>query len=104
LAEVLTGAKPTPAYTGSRLATTLKVMGVDLLSMGETSAAASDCEVVSHLDPHKGVYKKLVVRDNRLVGAILLGEQDPTSRLLRLFRSGETLDRAPLDLLDASAR
>jgi nitrite reductase (NADH) large subunit len=104
LADVLTEAKPTATYTGSRLATTLKVMGVDLLSMGETSASSPDCEVVSHLDPVRGVYKKLVVRDNRLVGAILLGETDPTHRLLRFFKTGEALEDAPLELLGSSAR
>jgi nitrite reductase (NADH) large subunit len=104
LADVLTATKPNAIYTGSRLATTLKVMGVDLLSMGETGAPGPDCEVVSHLDPARGVYKKLVVRDNRLIGAILLGESDPTHRLLRYFKTGEPLDNAALDLLDGSAR
>jgi len=104
LADVLTEAKPNAVYTGSRLATTLKVMGVDLLSMGETSAADPDCEVVSYLDPSRGVYKKLVVRDNRLIGAILLGEADPTHRLLRYFKTGEALPVAALELLGGSAR
>ena len=104
LADVLTGARPGAAYTGSRLATTLKVMGVDLLSMGDATAAGPECEVVSHLDPAKGVYKKVVIRDNRLVGAILLGETDPTNRLLRLFKTGEPLPGPALDLLGGSAR
>lgn len=104
LADVLTEAKPNAAYTGSRLATTLKVMGVDLLSMGETNAAGSDCEVVSRLDPSRGVYKKLVLRDNRLIGAILLGESDPTHRLLRYFKTGESLGIGALDLLGSSTR
>jgi nitrite reductase (NADH) large subunit len=100
LADVLTGANPQSAYTGSRLATTLKVMGVDLLSMGEVHGGA-DCEVVSHLDPAKGVYKKLVLRDNRLVGAVLLGTPDAGSRLLRLFKDGEPVSDPALDLLGA---
>jgi nitrite reductase (NADH) large subunit len=99
LADVITGAKPQAAYAGTRLATTLKVMGVDLTAMGEVNATRPDCEVVSHLDPSRGVYKKLVLRDHQLVGAILLGESDPTGRLLRLFKSGEELAEQPLDLL-----
>jgi nitrite reductase (NADH) large subunit len=98
-ADVLTGADPSAAYGGSRLATTLKVMGVDLLSMGDVNAADPDCEVVSHLDPARGVYKKLVLRDNRVAGAVLLGAPDPTGRLLRLFKSGEALTEPALDLL-----
>ena len=74
LADVLTEAKPEAAYTGSRLATTLKVMGVDLLSMGEPTASGAEHEVISHLNPHSGVYKKLIFRAKRLIGAILLGE------------------------------
>jgi nitrite reductase (NADH) large subunit len=103
LADVLTGTKPQAAYCGSKLATTLKVMGVDLTAMGEVNAGRPDCEVVSHLDPAKGVYKKLVLRDNQLVGAILLGETDPTGKLQRLFKNGELLSEAPLDLLTGSS-
>jgi nitrite reductase (NADH) large subunit len=98
LADVLTGARPGAAYTGSRPAATLKVVGVDLVSMGEVQGGA-DCEVVSHLDPARGVYKKLVLRDGRLAGAILLGTKDAGGRLLRLFKSGEPLPGPAADLL-----
>ena len=77
LADVLTGAKPDAAYSGSRLATTLKVMGVDLTSMGDVNGRRPDCEVVSHLDPAQGIYKKLVLRDNQLVGADPAGHRRP---------------------------
>jgi nitrite reductase (NADH) large subunit len=105
LADVLTGARPQAAYEGSRLATTLKVMGVDLTSMGEVTAPGPDCEVLTHTDPAEGVYRKLVLRDNRLVGAILLGAADPTGRLLRLFKEGGSLEGPATDLLsDANTR
>jgi nitrite reductase (NADH) large subunit len=97
-ADVLTEARPGAAYEGSRLATALKVMGIDLTAMGDIAGAA-DSEAISHLDPSRGVYKKLVVRDNQLVGAILLGCPDPGGRLLRLFRSGEPLPGPAFDLL-----
>jgi nitrite reductase (NADH) large subunit len=103
LADVLTGASAQPVYTGSRQATTLKVMGVDLLSMGEVNATGGDCEVVSHLDPANGVYRKLVVRDNRLVGGVLLGAPDANSRLLRLFKDATPLSDPATDLLDPEA-
>lgn len=101
LADVLTNSKPNAVYQGSRLGTTLKVMGVDLTTMGEVHvpAGADDCEVVSHLDPARGVYKKLILRENKLAGAILLGAADPGGRLLRLFRGGEQLTRPALELL-----
>ena len=99
LADVLTESRPDAAYTGSRLATTLKVMGVDLTSMGEVSGPLTDCEVLAHCDPVKGVYKKLVVRQNRLEGAVLLGTPDAGHRLLRLFKEAKPLTESPFDLL-----
>jgi NAD(P)H-nitrite reductase large subunit len=99
LADVLTGAKPGAAYQGSRPAAVLKVMGVDLVAMGEVNRAGADTECLSHTDPSRGVYRKLVLRDNRLVGAILLGARDAGGRLLRLFRSGEPLPGPAADLL-----
>jgi NAD(P)H-nitrite reductase large subunit len=99
LADVLAGTRPDAAYRGSRLAAVLKVMGVDLLAMGDVSRTGADTECVSHLDPARGVYRKLVVRDNRLVGAVLLGARDAGGRLLRLFKSGERLTGPATDLL-----
>ncbi len=83
LADVVTGAKPDAAYQGSRLATTLKVMGDRPARPWATSAAPartrsrqpSRCR-------RRAIYKKLVIRDNRLVGAVLLGVTDPAGRLL----------------------
>src|SRR5262249_11993506 len=102
LADVLAG-DPRAAYRGSKLSTTLKVMGVELASMGDVRGESPRSEVISHLDPDAGVYRKLVVRDGRLTGAILLGAQDPAGLLLQLFRSGEPLPGTPLELLAGSA-
>src|SRR5262249_26515377 len=99
LADLLTGTKPDATYEGSRLATTLKVMGVDLTAMGEVNGSGPESEVISHLDQAQGVYKKLVFRDNRLAGAVLLGAADSGGRLHRLFKSSKLLSGSALDLL-----
>ncbi len=99
LADIVTEARPTACYPGSRLATTLKVMGVDLVSMGDVHVKEGEAEVVSHLDASKGVYKKVVVRARKLVGAILLGVQDHGGKLLRLFKEGGPIEGSPLELL-----
>src|SRR5262249_32456972 len=82
----------------------------DLTSMGEANAGPdgsppeNGVEIVSHLDATAGVYKKLVLRENRLVGAILLEASDAGGRLLRLFRSGELVSSPAAELLNANAR
>src|SRR6202035_4476770 len=91
LAKVVTGSKPDAVYSGSRLATTLKVMDIDLTSMGDVAGTGPDTEIVSHSDPVQGTYKKLVIRDNRLVGAVLLGTGDPGGKLRRLFKENQPL-------------
>lgn len=99
LAEVLTGANSTAAFQGPQNVTTLKVMDVDLVSMGQFQGDAG-CEVVSHLDPQKGVYKKLVLKEGKLVGAILLGLADLGQYYQRLYRQGEEPGLSALDLLE----
>ena len=51
------------ANEGSRLGTKLKVMGVELASMGETKPASPADEVVVYREPKAGIYKKLIVRE-----------------------------------------
>jgi nitrite reductase (NADH) large subunit len=105
LAKVVTGAKPDAVYQGSRLATTLKVMDVHLTSMGDVNGFGPDTEIVSHSDPLNGTYKKLVIRHNRLVGAVLVGLEDPGGKLKRLFKDNHPLPSSALELLaDANAR
>lgn len=78
LAERLSGKKPDACYEGSpRISTKLKVMGIDLAVMGASEAVDDRDEEVTWSEPARGVYKKLVVRDGRVIGAILLG--DPVS-------------------------
>ncbi|RYX84449.1 NAD(P)/FAD-dependent oxidoreductase [bacterium] len=82
LADVLTGR--TAAYSGSKLAVKLKVMGVELASMGRTREREGD-EIVCYQEAQRGRYKKLVIRDGRLAGAILLGDVRKTATLAQFF-------------------
>jgi nitrite reductase (NADH) large subunit len=102
LADVLTGERPNVAYHGSKLATTLKVMGIDLLSMGDVRGDAPNAEVATHTDRSKGVYKKVILRDGKLAGAILLGVEDHGSRLLRMFKDEQTFAEPAVTLLAES--
>ena len=87
LADRLTGRNPAAVYTGSRVATKLKVMGIDLSVMGEHEAREGD-EEIRYVEERRGIYKKLLVRDGRLAGAILLGDASRGADLLQIFDRG----------------
>jgi nitrite reductase (NADH) large subunit len=99
VADVLTDVNPHAAYPGSKLATKLKVMGVELASMGDTKATRPEDEVVVYREPARGVYKKMVIRDGRLAGAILLGETDTAGVLTQIFSLEAMVPERRADLL-----
>ncbi|HXQ21296.1 MAG TPA: nitrite reductase large subunit NirB [Candidatus Acidoferrales bacterium] len=99
IADVISGVRPAAAYCGSKLATKLKVMGVELASMGDVRSTQPEDEVVVYREPSRGVYKKLVVRGNTLVGAILLGEADTAGVLTQMFMLGTPVPQRRADLL-----
>ena len=76
------------AFRGAIPATTLKVAGVELFCGGRADALDGDEEVVA-LDTRRGVYRRLLLRDERLVGTILLGDlRDARSLREHLAASG----------------
>lgn len=60
-------------YTGSVTSTKLKVTGIDLFSAGDYMGGEGYEEIVLN-DPYGGVYKKLVIKDNKLVGGVMYGD------------------------------
>ena len=74
-------------YAGSVTSTKLKVTGIDLFSAGDFMGGADADEIVLS-DPAGGVYKKLVLRDNKLVGACLYGDTADGAWYFRLLREG----------------
>lgn len=62
-------------YHGTVPLTTLKVAGIDLTSVGEVNPQEPGYEELRRSDPEAGVYKKLVLRQGRAVGAIVIGEK-----------------------------
>jgi nitrite reductase (NADH) large subunit len=102
LADVITGSNPVAAYEGSRLGTKLKVMGVELASMGETKPAALTDEVVVYREPGRGLYKKLIIREDKIAGAILLGEVESASTLLQMFLNDSKVPERRAELLFGS--
>jgi len=72
-------------YEGSVTSTKLKVTGIDLFSAGEFNQTDGD-EVLLMQDSARGVYKKLVIRDNRVKGGVLYGDTIDGSWYFQLMR------------------
>jgi ferredoxin-nitrate reductase len=87
------------AFLGSVPATTLKVAGVDVFAGGAQGAADGQDEL-AWSDGRRGVYRKLVLDGDRLVGALLVGDTSLGRELSVLLRSGES---CPPELLDPAA-
>ncbi|MCX5263367.1 NAD(P)/FAD-dependent oxidoreductase [Streptomyces sp. NBC_00199] len=98
LAESLAG-RPS-RYTGTRVLTRLTLAGnsaFDLAAFGETEPLPGD-DVVQLADATRGTYRKVVVRDDRLVGGVLVGELGTVGALARAWEGAEPLpsDGGPL--------
>ncbi|MFM9369665.1 NAD(P)/FAD-dependent oxidoreductase [Streptomyces sp. Da 82-17] len=97
LAESLTRAGSAP-YTGTRALTRLTLNGagpLDLATFGESDPLPGD-DVVRLADATRGTYRQVVVRDDRLVGGVLLGELGTVGALARAWEAAEPLPEAPL--------
>jgi len=77
-------------YLGSVLSTKLKVTGIDLFSAGDFMGGDNSEEIVLS-DPAGGVYKKLVIKDDQLVGACLYGDTTDGAWYFKLLKEGRKL-------------
>jgi len=80
-------------YSGSQTSTKLKVTGIDLFSAGNFMGGDPDkgFEEIVMSDPFGGVYKKLVIQDDKLVGACLYGDTVDGSWYFKLLREGRKI-------------
>jgi len=74
-------------YEGSVTSTKLKVTGIDLFSAGEFNESDGD-ETLVMQDKGAGIYKKLVLRDNRIKGAVMYGDTLDGTWYFQLLREG----------------
>ncbi|MGW0733791.1 NAD(P)/FAD-dependent oxidoreductase [Streptomyces sp. NPDC002851] len=96
LAALLTG-PDAPGYTGTRSLTRLTLNGtgpLDLATFGEAEPLPGD-DVVRLADATRGTYRQVVVRDDRLVGGVLLGELSAVGALARAWQADEPLPAGP---------
>ncbi|HXI44148.1 MAG TPA: nitrite reductase large subunit NirB [Bryobacteraceae bacterium] len=89
LAATITGNKG-PLFQGWKPAAKLKIMGVDVFSAGEFQEN-DGVEAVRYEDQALGVYKKLLLRGNRLAGVVLVGDASDSNRYMDWLRNDADL-------------
>ena len=99
LADHLTGRDLQAAYHGSRTATKLKVAGVDVASMGVQGPERDTDEHLVFSEPKKGIFKSLVIRDEKLIGATVLGDTTKVAFLMQAFDRGLPLPAERLEMM-----
>lgn len=102
LADLITGSNPQAVYQGSKTGTKLKVMGVELVSLGEKESNQSTDEVIIYREPNRGIYKKVIVRNEKIHGAILLGDTELADGLMQIFMQEQKVPANRSELLFGS--
>jgi len=98
ISHILGGAE---SFTGADMSTKLKLMGVEVGSIGDAHANTSGAQVYTYENQPKGVYKKMVVEpsQNKLIGAVLVGDTSDYDTLLQYALNGIDLPEHPESLI-----
>lgn len=80
-----------PVFSAPAPASKLKIMGVDIFSAGSIDESEPGVEVVRYEDPSVGAYKKLLLKNNRLHGMILVGDVEDEPTYMDWMRTGTDL-------------
>jgi nitrite reductase (NADH) large subunit len=88
------------AYRGTLPSATLQLLGMDLTSLGEATMDGPSLTVRRMLDEKAGIYKKIVVRDGVVVGAILLNDSASVPRIKQLIASKQDISKVQDRLLE----
>jgi len=85
------------AFAGADMSTKLKLMGVDVASIGDAHGRTPHSRAYQFVDERRQVYKKIVVSENgkKLLGAVLVGNADEYGTLLQMALNGIALPDAP---------
>ena len=96
VARHITG-QPGADFAGADMSTKLKLMGVDVASIGDAQGRTPNCRSFRYMDEVKQVYKKIVVSEDgkRLIGAVLVGNADEYGTLLQMALNGIALPADP---------
>ena len=98
LSEVLLGARSSKHYYQKNYLTKLKVSGIELCSAGEF-LDSEDTESISLIDKSLGIYKKVVLKEDRVIGFINFGEMDTSDWLFELMNSSKDVGQSRRSLI-----
>jgi nitrite reductase (NADH) large subunit len=100
VASQVTGARDV-TFAGADMSTKLKLLGVDVASIGDAHAATPGSRTYSFVDGKRDLYKKLVVTEDgsRLLGAVLVGDAEAYGTCLQMMLNGLPLPEFPEELI-----
>src|SRR5882724_6764075 len=94
-----------PAFTGADMSTKLKLLGVDVASIGDAHAASPGARACVFIDERRQIYKKLVINEEgtRLLGGILIGGAEEYGTWLQMVQNELPLPANPEQLMFSAA-
>ncbi len=94
----------TARYKGVMSCTRLRVLKIEILSFGEFNADDEESNVLSYLDQRQSVYKKIVIRDNRVVGGLFFCDTEGSDQILELARNRKDISGLRHSLLSGNLK
>ena len=96
--------QPGPDYNGTVPSNTLKVSGFDMTSIGTVRSAHEppelEYEEIRAMAPDGNVYKKFVLKDGKMIGAILLGTKKDALKITKIIKEGQSVEAFKARLSD----
>ncbi len=89
-------------YQGSEVSTKLKVSGVDVFSAGDFQTTP-EADVIEYLDHAGGTYKKLVLKDDKVIGTVMFGDTADGPNFFRMLQEGKDISGQRSSLLFGSS-
>lgn len=80
-------------YGGTVPSNTLKIVGIDLTSIGSANPEGQRFEEVRKIDREKGIYRKIVLDQGKIVGAIILGDRRAATAIMKLMELGKDVTK-----------
>jgi nitrite reductase (NADH) large subunit len=87
-------------YEGTIPSNTLKVVGLDVTSIGEVNPEEGTCEEFRKVIKEKGIYKKVVIQDGKMIGAIWVGTKEKVNDINRLILQQIDVEKWKSSLLE----